>query len=560
MTNSMKSKETPTMRTHASIRGIIAAIALVSLTAACASCGKAPESGGTPQANETTIMTPEANGEVEKVRWNLFAGEPDSINPFRSADYSPNTVVSNMCETLLAQKPDYTIEPNLATQITNPDPLHWVIDLRDDVTFWDGSPMTAADVVFSMNVNLTDPRSFYNYIYERVASVDVTGDHQVTVTLSQPDFLFPEELASFAGVVVQQKYYEANAENFGTSNGGLMCTGPFQLAEWNIGQSITLEKNGSYWNQDLQPKIGTLEFTFLINPASITSALISGEIDGQYNVSTSSLAQLRQSSTGSVYLGTPILSSTFVYANPEGAMSDARLREALQIAIDWDGIAKSVFNGAGEVMHGPAPVTTMNGDMHDQLIAGYEALPAPQSMQYDKAKELLKDVPADVLAKPVSMVVPASGEGQGFGLAVESAAKEIGLDFTLKVVPPDVFGSYLYDPQTRGDTDMLYTRFWPNIPNTLDWFWMTAVSGGSFNQYGYTGVDELFAQAIATEDPAARADLTVEMQAKLREDLLPMVPGIATYNSLWLNKRISGAPASFNFAYYPWAAYIGGTE
>jgi len=123
-----------------------------------------------------------------------------------------------------------------------------------------------------------------------------------------------------------------------------------------------------------------------------------------------------------------------------------------------------------------------------------------------------------------------------------------------------VFGSYLYDPQTRGDTDMLYTRFWPNIPNTLDWFWMTAVTGGSFNQYGYTGVDELFAQAIATEDPAARADLTVEMQAKLREDLLPMVPGIATHNSLWLNKRISGAPASFNFAYYPWAAYIGGTE
>lgn len=559
MNHSTKSKETPTMRKHP-LRGIVAAIALVSLTAACASGGKAPESGGSAQATETTIMTPEANGEVEKVRWNLFAGEPDTINPFRSADYSPNTVVSNMCETLLAQKPDYTIEPNLATQISNPDPLHWVLDLRDDVTFWDGSPMTAADVAFSMNINLTDPRSFYNYIYERVASVEVTGEHQVTVTLSQPDFLFPEELASFAGVVVQQKYYEANAENFGTSNGGLMCTGPFQLADWSIGQSITLEKNESYWNQDLQPKVGTLEFTFLINPASITSALISGEIDGQYNVSTSSLAQLRQSNTGNVYLGTPILSSTFVYANPEGAMSDARLREALQIAIDWDGIATSVFNGAGEVMQGPAPITTMNGDMHDQLIAGYEALPAPQSMQYDKAKELLKEVPAEVLAKPVSMVVPASGEGQGFGLAVESAAKEIGLDFTLKVVPPDVFGSYLYDPQTRGDTDMLYTRFWPNIPNTLDWFWMTAVTGCSFNQYGYTGVDELFAQAIVTEDSAARAELTVEMQAKLREDLLPMAPGIATYNSLWLNKRISGAPASFNFAYYPWAAYIGGTE
>lgn len=541
--------------------GILASVAVVSLTAAC-STGKAANDtpSGEPSAVETTIMTPAASGEVEKVTWNLFAGEPNNIDPFRSADYSPNTVVSNMCETLLAQKPDYTIEPNLATQITNPDPLHWVIDLRDDVTFWDSTPMTAADVAFSLNVNRTDPTSFYHYIYERVAGVEVTGDHQVTVTLSEPDFLFPDELASFAGVVVQQQYYEENQKIFGTPQGGLMCTGPFEFGTWNIGQSISLTQNENYWNQDLQPKIGTLDFTFLINPSSITSALISGEIDGSYNIAGSTHEQLRQSGAGSVYLGPPILSSTFVYANPDGAMSDPKMREALQIAIDWDGIASAVFNGAGDVMNGPAPVSTMSGPMSEQLLAGYEALPKAQSAQYEKAKEILAGVSPDVLAQEVSLVVPAAGEAQGFGLAIESAAKEIGMNFTLKVVPPDVFGSYLYDPQTRGDTDMLYTRFWPNIPNTLDWFWMTAVTGGSFNQYGYNGVDELFAQAIATADPAERGAVVTEMQAKLQEDLLPMVPGIATYNSLWMNNRISGAPASFNFAYYPWAAYIGGTQ
>src|SRR5581483_9623942 len=134
----------------------------------------------------------------------------------------------------------------------------------------------------------------------------------------------------------------------------------------------------------------------------------------------------------------------------------------------------------------------------------------------------------------------------------------IGLHFTLRVVPSAQYTNYLYDPKTRVGVDLLYTIFWPNIPDALDWLGIAALNGGSFNQYGYTGVDGVYARAQATADPIARARLMAQMMTTLRRELLPMVPGITYASQVWMNKRITGAPAAFDYVYYPWAAYLGG--
>ena len=115
------------------LRGAVAVAgiaAVVGLTACSPGGSPEPSSG----ADENTTFTPEATGEVEKITWNVFQGEPQTIDPYRSADYTPNMITSNMCQNLLVQTPEFEIKPNLATSSSNPDPLTWVYDLRDDVT------------------------------------------------------------------------------------------------------------------------------------------------------------------------------------------------------------------------------------------------------------------------------------------------------------------------------------------------------------------------------------------------------------------------------------------
>ncbi|WP_168218603.1 ABC transporter substrate-binding protein [Nocardioides eburneiflavus] len=465
---------------------------------------------------------------------------------------------SNMCETLLQQTPDFEIKPNLAQSYKNIDPLTWVYALREGVTFWDGSPMTAADVAASMNYSLENPTSFQHYLYAGVDSVTETGPMQVTVKLKKPNYLFNDQLASYAGVVVQKKYLEAHPDDLGTAEGGLMCTGPFQFDSWKRGDSITLSRYDGYWNDALKPKTEQLKFTFLTDDNAITSALLTGEIDGTYAPPAAATKRLMGSEVGELAFGPAPLVVTLFFPNPKGAMADSAIRKALQANIDWAGIATEAFGGIG----GPAPLQTAPasyGSAEEQLTALADEYETTGEPNLEAAKSALEAASKEALAKTITMVVPEQAETQQLGVAVKAAADQLGLNFELQVVPATQYTNYLYDPKTRGTTDILYTTFWPNIPNPLDWMQITAVTGGSFNPYGYDGIDDMWAEAVATKDINERASLTADIERKLREDLLPMTPGIYQDNAVWQHNRITGAPAAFNYTFYPWAAHIGGT-
>lgn len=541
----------------------IGAVAAFGLAAAVVLTACAAGPGGKPPKRESsgyelTTMTPAPTTEVDQVTWNIFSGEPWTLNPFVSADYAPNMVNSNMCETLLQQTPDFKLNPGLAASWTNPDPLTWVYEIRDGVTFWDGSPLTAADVAASMNYSLKDPTSFQHAMFFSVDTIKETGPLEVTVKLKTPNYLFHEQLASYAGVVIQKKYMEQHAKDLGTPGGGLMCTGPFKFGEWKQGDSITLDRNDAYWNKELMPKAKQLKFTFVTDDTAITSALLSGQIDGTYAPPASATSQLQSSDAGTLSFGPAPLTVALFYPNAKGAMSDPAIREALQLAIDWKGIAKQAFGGIGEPSSLQTPPSAF-GFAKDQLTPLDKEFATTGEPDIEAAKKALEKADSAAVKKPISMVVPEQNETQQLGVAVKAAADSLGLDFKLNVVPANQYTNYLYDPATRGETDILYTTYWPGIPDPLDWMQNTAVTGGSFNAYGYSGVDDLFNKAVQTEDETARAEIVAQMERKLREELLPMAPGITQDNTVWQNKRITGAPAAFDYTFFPWAAYLGGS-
>jgi len=505
---------------------------------------------------ELVTLTPAPTTELDSIVWNLWEGEPYTTDPFTSADYKENTVNSNMCETLMIYDPAFEFKPWLAKSFSNPDPLTWVYELRDDVTFWDGSKMTTDDVVYSLNRNLTDETSFYHYLYSNVDSISATGPNQVTVKLKAADYLFNRELAAYAGVIVQKKFYEAHSKDVGTPDVGVMCTGPFQFTSWTKGDNITLTRYDGWWNKELAPKVKKIVFKFLTDEAAITAALQTGEIDGAYDPPLSGLSQLASSDAGKLYYGLMPSNVTWTFTNPKGAMGNQKMRQALQLSVDWAGIAEALFKGTAQPINAELPPVVFD-DAKAQMEPAYAALP-PNTQDIEKAKSLVAEAGADA-SKPVVIGTIASATGSAFGNAVVDGAKKAGINASLKVIPVDQYTAYLYDPKTREGVDMLFTDFWSNIPNALDWMGTTSTTGASFNQYGYTGIDEMYLAARAEKDEAKRGQITADMMTKLAGENLTMGNGLSRYSRLWLGKKITGAPATFTYVYAPWANYLGGT-
>src|SRR5262249_58894887 len=103
---------------------------------------------------------------------------------------------------LLKQAPDGSIGPGLAT-MSAPSPTKLVFTINKAARFWDGKPVTPADVVYGLDRNRnTALGGFYGLVFSRVASITATGPDQVTIALKQPDYWLPAQLSSIPGGVI----------------------------------------------------------------------------------------------------------------------------------------------------------------------------------------------------------------------------------------------------------------------------------------------------------------------------------------------------------------------
>src|SRR5260370_14800845 len=158
-----------------------------------------------------------------------------------------------MCESLLRQSPAGSIGPGLAT-VSNPSPTQLVFTLKPGVAFWDGHPVTPADVVYSLERNTnTKLGGFYGLVFSRVASIKATGSSQVTITLKQPDYWLPGELASMPGVVIEKAFAQSQGKKYGTPAGSIMCTGAYKPKSFVPGVGVTAVPNPHYWQPSVKP-------------------------------------------------------------------------------------------------------------------------------------------------------------------------------------------------------------------------------------------------------------------------------------------------------------------
>lgn len=317
--------------------------ALLGLTTACSDQAATKHEGapGKPADLALTDTTPGAAGAVDNVKW-LLAKEPKSLDLDVRSDSDSNALVANVCERLFQTRPDLTMRPHLADTATYTDPKTLVLKLRAGVTFHDGSPMTADDVVWSLQRHAAEGKNESDE-FERVAAIERTGDAEVTIRLKEPDALFTKALAGNAGVVLDREQAEAAGKDYGTPGRADACSGPYLLKEWKAGSRISLERYDGYWDKSRKPLVRSATFTWADENAMVNS-LTTGAADGTYLTTMSAVAPLAGNGRLSVAYGSSSRAWTLI-PTERGGMKDARVRRALSLALDRQGIAKAAFGG-----------------------------------------------------------------------------------------------------------------------------------------------------------------------------------------------------------------------
>jgi peptide/nickel transport system substrate-binding protein len=510
-----------------------------------------------PTGSRQAVLAPPPKGEIDKFTWAL-PFEATSLDPIKSWNYPENTMLANLCESVVHLTPDLRLEPGLASKVNISDPTRVVLTVRDRVTFWDGSPMTAEDVAFSLNRNLQpELGGYFAAFWRNVGSVTATGPAEVTITLKRPDVLFWKTLSMASGAVSKKAYVERQDKAYGTPKGGLMCTGPFQLERWTPGRSVVLTRRDGYWNPRLRPKAGRVELRAVADQAALTNALLTGEIDGTFYTPVAAIDRLEASGAGTLYRGESTLAQLAI-PRLDGPLGDVRIRKALSMALDRSVISDRVWNGMAGPLSSIATPTTW-GYARDVFSEAYRELGIRPSADLEAARVLVREagVPSETIT------VWSSAERREANAAanyIADVGRQLGLKMQVRTVPIQVYSTWLYDPAVRARTDLALTVWWTDVAEPLQALWAIVEPRGVTNYNGYRNpaAVELLTKAFAEADDTARARLVTKAQQVMFGQDMMWIPLVNVATPTWMSKRITGGPVGLPGAFYtPWAAYVG---
>jgi peptide/nickel transport system substrate-binding protein len=521
---------------------------LVTLVAGCAGPNNNPA-----QVKENVRLvdaTPAAVGQLAEANW-LMAREPATLDLDNDAANSQSDLImANVCERLLQLQPDLTSKPHLASAYKWATPDTLVFTLRTDVTFHSGKPMTADDVVWSMQRHAADGAAESDE-YVNVTSITKTGPAEVTVKLKQPDAVFLQTLAADAGVVWERAAVEAQGAKFGSPSGTDACSGPLTLQSWASGEKIVLAKAPNYWNASKAAKTGRITIKWAQDDA-IVNSLVTGSADGAYLENLSSAARLATGPATSVSQG-PDTRVWSLMATERGGLADARLRKALSLAIDRDGIARAAFAGLSQPAKEPVGPGAW-GYEKAAFQAAYDKLSgAPEKPDIEAAKKLVAEVGS---TKPIVVASDGSSIRNVISNALVDAATKIGLQASITQVPAQQYGDFLIKADLRKQADLFSDDYYISKNDPVG-FYKNGASKSSVNWVlRDPAYDKLVPEARATVDDAARAKLGIDLAQRWAE-AMPWIPVAQSPSTVALSTKVTGVPASGCYRYYPWAADLG---
>lgn len=308
--------------------------------------------------------------------------DPTTLDPNDHNETPAGDILNNIYETLLTFTPDVKMAPRLAESWKQIDDNTWQFNLRKGVKWQDGSDFTADDVAYTVGRYL-DANRKPRPIQRRanllaVSEVKVVDPNTVQIITKNP---YPALLNQLTTEPIVSKKYCSGTQGDLILAEHPMGTGPFKFVQWVKNDHIDLAINPDFWG----PKQVVQKVRFRTVPDAQTrlSALQSGEVDLITDVAPELVDQLNKS--GKVGVSTvPSDRVIFIILNSldqNSPLKDAKVRQALNMGIDRDGIIKAILNGNGVKIDQP---------LTNQYF-GYNPKVQQYTYDVDKAKQLLKD-------------------------------------------------------------------------------------------------------------------------------------------------------------------------
>ncbi|HEY0817185.1 MAG TPA: ABC transporter substrate-binding protein, partial [Rhizobacter sp.] len=289
-------------------------------------------------------------------------GDAQSMDPHSLNESLQLTFTNNIYEPLVARDKKLGLTPGLATKWSQPKPTVWRFELRRGVTFHDGTPFTADDVVFSFN-RAAGPGSDmqgYTNTFKEVRKIDT---HTVEVETLTPFPILPDVLTNV--FVMSKKWCEDNkAQNpvdrrKGIENAASFKangTGPFRLKERQPGSRTVLVRHGTYWDK-VDTNVTEVIFTPIGNAATRVAALLSGEVDVMEPVPLQDVDRIKASpklkvmqgpELRTIFLGMDQKRDELLFSSVKGKnpFKDKRVRQAVYHAIDIEALRTKTMRGS----------------------------------------------------------------------------------------------------------------------------------------------------------------------------------------------------------------------
>lgn len=465
--------------------------------------------------------------EPRKILRYARGGDAVLLDPAAISDGESAKVTEQVFDTLVRFKDGgFDLEPGLAESWAPSDGgLTWTFRLREGIRFHDGTPFDAAAAKASLQ-RLRDPKLPYGTSFTVIRAMEAPDARTFVVRLERPYAPFLRNLAMFcAGITPPSAAKDPDA--FARAPVG---TGPFHLASWLPNEKITLEANAGYWGG--RPASDAVLFLPVPDNAKRLKLLETGGADIADGISLHEVAGVEANPSLRLHAVSPGANLAYLAFNTaRKPLDDARVRRALAMAIDREGIVKHLFSGRGEVAesviprgflgHAPTPFTARNAAEAKKLLAeagfpdGFEAtlhaMPNPR---------------------------PYLPEPKRVAQVVQANLAEIGVK--VRIVSPD-WGAYL--EETKGGKHDLCFLGWTTDNGDPDNFAYVlldpdnAVPGSASNVSFWkdAGVHDLLLRAQAPTEDAERAALYAKVMARVREEC-PLLP-LATTDALAVTRR-----------------------
>ncbi len=473
--------------------------------------------------------------------------DADRYDPIRSTATAAVEALFMLADTLVSLDFDLkTVKPLLAKSWTvSPDGKTYTFDLRQDVKFCDGRPMTAADVVYSLK-RWIDPaaRSPVANRAGKVKEISAPDDHTVVYELQEPfsDLLYQLTLA-FASVV-DKASVETLGANFGVQ--GFNATGPYCWVSWTPRQELVMKKNPYYnWGppmyQNPSPQVDQVVWKVVPEANTLMAAMQAKQADLTYYPPLFSIDTMKRV-PGLTVQQQPdyIYDVFFAFRVNKPVSDDPAIRRAANMAINRDAIVKAVYFGHGTPLRSLLSPAVLDYDAKAaELLPHYD--PAGAAKVLDEAG--WKPGADGIRAKDgqrASFIVYGLRDDQNprISEAMQADLRKVGLDMQVQLWDATVgwgklatqeFDSFMmsYPYGTATEAMNLYFKSTQApTPNRMNW--------------KDARTDQLLEAAATAVDPAKRTEANAELQRQLTEANV-WIP-IAT-RQLWLvsSDRVGGA-------------------